>query len=104
MLIISYFISTLIYIHPASSLLSYDHNMKSWLVYLIMVLVCSLGVGVDGVPACYFIFGDSLSDSGNNNLLITLAKANFRPYGIDFPTGATGRFTNGRTVVDVIGD
>ncbi|GAB4831499.1 hypothetical protein Ancab_005517 [Ancistrocladus abbreviatus] len=53
---------------------------------------------------CFFIFGDSLSDSGNNNGLQTLAKANFLPYGIDFPSGPTGRFTNGRTTVDLIGD
>jgi len=52
---------------------------------------------------CFFIFGDSLADSGNNNNLVTAAKANYRAYGIDFPNGTTGRFTNGRTVVDIIG-
>ncbi|GAB2212754.1 hypothetical protein Droror1_Dr00020738 [Drosera rotundifolia] len=31
-------------------------------------------------------------------------QANFLPYGIDFPDGPTGRFTNGRTMVDLIGD
>ncbi|GJT17104.1 RNA-directed DNA polymerase, eukaryota, reverse transcriptase zinc-binding domain protein [Tanacetum coccineum] len=51
---------------------------------------------------CYFIFGDSLVDSGNNNELVTKAKANYLPYGIDFPQGATGRFTNGRTMADII--
>nr|GEY79287.1 SGNH hydrolase-type esterase domain-containing protein [Tanacetum cinerariifolium] len=51
---------------------------------------------------CYFIFGDSLVDSGNNNELGTKAKANYLPYGIDFPQGATGRFTNGRTMADII--
>ncbi|KAJ4709283.1 GDSL esterase/lipase [Melia azedarach] len=59
--------------------------------------------GKQQVP-CYFIFGDSLVDSGNNNFLLTLAKSNYPPYGIDFPTGATGRFTNGRTTVDVIAE
>ncbi|RDX58590.1 GDSL esterase/lipase, partial [Mucuna pruriens] len=57
--------------------------------------------GVSQVP-CLFIFGDSLSDSGNNNELPTSAKSNYRPYGIDFPTGPTGRFTNGRTEIDII--
>ncbi|KAJ9536034.1 hypothetical protein OSB04_un000794 [Centaurea solstitialis] len=52
---------------------------------------------------CYFVFGDSLVDSGNNNELRTTAKANFKPYGIDFPQGVTGRFTNGRTMADIIG-
>uniref|UniRef100_A0A803MDT2 Uncharacterized protein n=1 Tax=Chenopodium quinoa TaxID=63459 RepID=A0A803MDT2_CHEQI len=66
-------------------------------------MVC--GVLVNGEPKvpCYFIFGDSLSDVGNNNHLVTLAKANFSPYGVDFPGGvSTGRFTNNRTVDDYI--
>ncbi|PIA63292.1 hypothetical protein AQUCO_00200961v1 [Aquilegia coerulea] len=50
-------------------------------------------------PALY-VLGASLSDSGNNNFLQTLAKVNYAPYGIDFPAGATGRFNNGKTVVD----
>ncbi|XP_026383031.1 GDSL esterase/lipase At2g03980-like isoform X2 [Papaver somniferum] len=50
-------------------------------------------------PALY-VFGDSLVDSGNNNYLQTLAKANYLPYGVDFPNGSTGRFTNGKTTVD----
>ena len=52
---------------------------------------------------CFFILGDSLVDNGNNNGILTLARANYRPYGIDFPQGATGRFTNGRTYVDALG-
>ncbi|XP_054810879.1 GDSL esterase/lipase At1g33811-like [Prosopis cineraria] len=51
---------------------------------------------------CFFIFGDSLVDNGNNNGIITLARANYRPYGVDFPLGPTGRFTNGRTFVDAL--
>lgn len=52
---------------------------------------------------CFFIFGDSLVDNGNNNDILTLARANYQPYGIDFPQGPTGRFCNGLTVVDVLG-
>ncbi|GMH21416.1 hypothetical protein Nepgr_023258 [Nepenthes gracilis] len=53
-----------------------------------------------------FIFGDSLSDVGNNqHLSSSLAKANLPWYGIDFGNGLpNGRFTNGRTVSDIIGD
>ncbi|KAI4329625.1 hypothetical protein MLD38_027993 [Melastoma candidum] len=53
-----------------------------------------------------FIFGDSLSDVGNNNYLSKgLAKANLPWYGIDFGNGMpNGRFCNGRTVADIIGD
>ncbi|CAB4276323.1 unnamed protein product [Prunus armeniaca] len=53
---------------------------------------------------CFFIFGDSLVDSGNNNYLPTLAKVNYLPYGVDFPIGATGRFCNGRTSVDILAE
>ncbi|KAG8385378.1 hypothetical protein BUALT_Bualt03G0036800 [Buddleja alternifolia] len=53
---------------------------------------------------CYFIFGDSLVDNGNNNDRNTVAKANYPPYGIDYPTGPTGRFTNGRNVADTIAE
>ncbi|XP_021851768.1 GDSL esterase/lipase At1g29670-like [Spinacia oleracea] len=77
------------------------------LVVIIAIFVASLQLNmINGEPQvpCFFIFGDSLSDSGNNNNLVTLAKANFLPYGIDFPDGPTGRFTNGRTTVDIIGD
>lgn len=55
------------------------------------------------VPALY-VFGDSLFDSGNNNLLPTFAKANFFPYGLNFAKGVTGRFTNGRTLPDFIAE
>lgn len=58
--------------------------------------------GGQKVP-CYFIFGDSLYDNGNNNNLPTKARANYPPYGVDFPQGPTGRFTNGRNLVDMLG-
>ncbi|KAE9450078.1 hypothetical protein C3L33_18010, partial [Rhododendron williamsianum] len=51
-----------------------------------------------------FIFGDSLTEVGNNNYMqYSLAKSNFPYYGIDYPGGQpTGRFTNGRTIGDII--
>ncbi|GMI90559.1 hypothetical protein like AT1G29670 [Hibiscus trionum] len=52
-----------------------------------------------------FVFGSSLVDNGNNNFLPdSLAKADFLPYGIDFPLGPSGRFTNGKNVVDLLGE
>ncbi|KAM7510114.1 hypothetical protein LguiB_008989 [Lonicera macranthoides] len=40
----------------------------------------------------FFVFGDSLVDSGNNNYLATSARADAPPYGIDYPTHRpTGR-------------
>uniref|UniRef100_J3KUS6 GDSL esterase/lipase n=1 Tax=Oryza brachyantha TaxID=4533 RepID=J3KUS6_ORYBR len=53
---------------------------------------------------CMYIFGDSLVDNGNNNNLLSLARANYRPYGVDFSGGPPGRFTNGLTVVDMLAD
>ncbi|KAL1209761.1 GDSL esterase/lipase [Cardamine amara subsp. amara] len=52
-----------------------------------------------------FVFGDSLVDNGNNNHLNSLARSNYSPYGIDYDgSQPTGRFTNGRTIVDFIGE
>ncbi|KAL1219070.1 GDSL esterase/lipase [Cardamine amara subsp. amara] len=53
---------------------------------------------------CYFVFGDSVFDNGNNNALNTIAKVNYLPYGIDFSQGPTGRFSNGRNIPDVIAE
>ncbi|CAL0301282.1 unnamed protein product [Lupinus luteus] len=79
--------------------------MKTWLVLSLLVLVANYNqncvLGEPQVP-CLFIFGDSLSDNGNNNNIATSSKSNFKPYGIDFPAGPTGRFTNGRTIIDII--
>lgn len=70
---------------------------------MIMVAMTMNMVTSDPIAPCYFIFGDSLVDNGNNNQLNSLARANYFPYGIDFAFGPTGRFSNGRTTVDVIG-
>ncbi|GLU21383.1 hypothetical protein SLE2022_375260 [Rubroshorea leprosula] len=61
--------------------------------------------GVIGSPQfpAMFVFGDSLVDDGNNNNLNSLAKANFLPYGIDFYGRPTGRFCNGRNIIDFLG-
>ncbi|KAL2252156.1 UNVERIFIED_CONTAM: GDSL esterase/lipase [Sesamum indicum] len=48
--------------------------------------------------------GDSLTDNGNNNFLFTIAKSNYFPYGIDYPDGATGRFSNARNVPDFLAE
>ncbi|KAL7606148.1 GDSL esterase/lipase At1g29670 [Lactuca sativa] len=79
------------------------------LLFSVLILIALTQIQIMVVVAaepqvpCYFIFGDSMVDSGNNNGLLTAAKANYPPYGIDFPQGVTGRFTNGRTIADIIG-
>ncbi|KAG6738384.1 hypothetical protein POTOM_058000 [Populus tomentosa] len=51
----------------------------------------------------FFVFGDSLVDNGNNNYLVTSARADAPPYGIDYPTRLpTGRFSNGLSIPDFI--
>ncbi|KAH7839658.1 hypothetical protein Vadar_006965 [Vaccinium darrowii] len=72
---------------------------------LVLFFVTNLQPFIDAtsqVP-CYFIFGDSEFDCGNNNGFTKASKSNYPPYGIDFPDGPTGRFTNGRTQADLIG-
>ncbi|RXH85724.1 hypothetical protein DVH24_009545 [Malus domestica] len=69
----------------------------------ISTMTTSSSVGSAQVPAM-FVFGDSLIDVGNNNFLNSLAKSNYYPYGCDFRAGPTGRFTNGRTFVDLLGN
>lgn len=67
-----------------------------------MMMLCEANV----VPArAFFVFGDSLVDSGNNNYLMTTARADSPPYGLDYPTHrATGRFSNGLNVPDIISE
>lgn len=55
------------------------------------------------VARAFFVFGDSLVDNGNNNYLVTSARADSPPYGIDYPTHRpTGRFSNGLNLPDII--
>ena len=51
-----------------------------------------------------FVFGDSLLDPGNDEKLLTLARANRLPYGRDLPDHRpSGRFCNGLLTSDIIG-
>ncbi|XP_006350943.1 GDSL esterase/lipase At5g33370-like [Solanum tuberosum] len=71
---------------------------------IILSLLLIIGVGISQSEArAFFVFGDSLVDSGNNNYLATTARADSPPYGIDYPTRrATGRFSNGYNIPDII--
>ncbi|KAL2539479.1 GDSL esterase/lipase [Abeliophyllum distichum] len=77
-------------------------------VLSLVIYTTIFGVLIDGYNCkiVQFIFGDSLSDVGNNNYLSkSLARASLPWYGIDFGNGMpNGRFSNGRTVADIIGD
>ncbi|KAL9314588.1 hypothetical protein ACSQ67_020040 [Phaseolus vulgaris] len=55
----------------------------------------------------FFIFGDSTVDSGNNNFIDTVPenKADYKPYGLNgFFHQPTGRFSDGRVIVDFIAE
>lgn len=75
-------------------------NISLFLLLLSLAFFSS----INGAPTALWIFGDSLVDNGNNNFLNTIAKANYFPYGIDFSRGPTGRFSNGKTFVDILGN
>ncbi|XP_044405027.1 GDSL esterase/lipase At5g33370 isoform X2 [Triticum aestivum] len=79
---------------------------SSWQVALLAFAVCVLpALPAASAARAFFIFGDSLVDNGNNNYLMTSARADSWPYGIDTPDHrATGRFSNGKNVVDLISE
>ncbi|KAJ0013615.1 hypothetical protein Pint_20785 [Pistacia integerrima] len=75
--------------------------------FIITCFILGLFLALTTVPLAearaFFIFGDSLVDSGNNNYLATTARADAPPYGIDYPFRLpTGRFSNGLNIPDII--
>ncbi|KAL8472292.1 hypothetical protein ACS0TY_028866 [Phlomoides rotata] len=78
-------------------------EIKKFAVSMVIAMVIAPSSAADLVT---FIFGDSLTEVGNNNYLqLSLAKSNFPHYGVDFDGGKpTGRFTNGKTIGDIISD
>ncbi|XP_073265069.1 GDSL esterase/lipase At5g37690 isoform X2 [Populus alba] len=68
------------------------------------ILAAKATTWVSAASLVTFIFGDSLTDVGNNNYLqYSLARSDYPWYGVDYAGGkATGRFTNGRTIGDII--
>ncbi|CAN6282939.1 unnamed protein product [Urochloa humidicola] len=72
---------------------------------LAIVLAAALLARPSECARTFFVFGDSLVDNGNNNYLMTSARADSPPYGIDFPTHRpTGRFSNGKNIPDIISE
>ncbi|RYR02554.1 hypothetical protein Ahy_B06g081349 [Arachis hypogaea] len=80
--------------------------MASYCIMISLMVVFLLGscsCFVNAQPRAFFVFGDSLVDSGNNDFLATTARADAPPYGIDYPTHRpTGRFSNGLNIPDLI--
>lgn len=80
--------------------------LRVFIVSMSLVFLLWHSNGVMGSPMfpAMFVFGDSLVDCGNNNYITSLAKSNYYPYGIDFSSGPTGRFCNGETIIDFLGN
>lgn len=70
-----------------------------WSLLLFLLLFLRVSKALELAPALY-VFGDSNIDAGNNNPFNTYAKANYPPYGVDFPGGISGRPTNGYNIAD----
>ncbi|XAR51082.1 hypothetical protein NMG60_11005616 [Bertholletia excelsa] len=77
----------------------------------LLILVCSITVKASGSAlertSALFIFGDSTVDPGNNNYIQTIPenRANYKPYGQNgFFDEPTGRFSDGRIIVDYIAE
>lgn len=69
----------------------------------LLLLLLGASAPTASAARAFFVFGDSLVDNGNNNYLLTTARADAPPYGIDFPSHrATGRFSNGLNIPDII--
>ncbi|KAI3742011.1 hypothetical protein L1987_59690 [Smallanthus sonchifolius] len=82
-----------------------NHSSTTTLLPLAAVLTVLLLVAAPNAHGAraFFVFGDSLVDNGNNNYLLTSARADSPPYGIDYPTHRpTGRFSNGLNIPDLI--
>uniref|UniRef100_A0A2C9UTE9 GDSL esterase/lipase n=1 Tax=Manihot esculenta TaxID=3983 RepID=A0A2C9UTE9_MANES len=73
---------------------------------LTAVVIVSSQAAEAASQRAFFVFGDSLVDSGNNNYLATTARADYPPFGIDFPFThqPTGRFSNGLNFPDIISE
>ena len=83
-------------------------KLRQWLpltFFLPLVIVLMAASANASVPAL-FVFGDSTVDCGTNNYINTTQdfRGNFPPYGQDFFGKPTGRFSNGRVIVDFIGE
>ncbi|KAH8489571.1 hypothetical protein Peur_058943 [Populus x canadensis] len=83
--------------------MGYMHVLSLFCIQIILLLVV-VAETTAKVPAI-IVFGDSSVDAGNNNVISTLLKSNFKPYGRDFEGGLpTGRFCNGRIPPDFISE
>ncbi|XP_074568885.1 GDSL esterase/lipase At1g59030-like [Curcuma longa] len=81
-------------------------QMNSILLCIILLILIAVPTALSQerpMAPALLVFGDSIVDTGNNNVLITSVRADFPPYGRDFQgRQPTGRFSNGRMPSDMI--
>ncbi|RZB67064.1 GDSL esterase/lipase At5g55050-like isoform X2 [Glycine soja] len=79
---------------------------RAFLIVHAFFVLFSFGSSKAEMVSAVYVFGDSLVDVGNNNYLtLSIAKANHRHYGVDFPTHKpTGRFSNGKNAADFVAE
>ncbi|KAL2555474.1 GDSL esterase/lipase LTL1 [Forsythia ovata] len=79
-------------------------SITAWILLCLQFFTFS-SITPQAEARAFFVFGDSLVDNGNNNYLVTSARADSPPYGIDYPTRRpTGRFSNGLNIPDIISE
>ncbi|KAH9302867.1 hypothetical protein KI387_014450, partial [Taxus chinensis] len=88
---------------PIEMVMSFKYGIVLSVIFLLQIFSWWRKEGSDPLVPALYIFGDSTIDPGNNDEIMTICRANFHPYGQDFPGGkATGRFTNGKLVTDML--
>uniref|UniRef100_A0ACD5ZRT1 Uncharacterized protein n=1 Tax=Avena sativa TaxID=4498 RepID=A0ACD5ZRT1_AVESA len=92
----------IVYTHTESKTMA-GHQALLFVLLTVLQPYAGGAGAAKGKISAVFMFGDSIVDPGNNNNRLTEAKADFPPYGQDFPGGkATGRFSNGRVPGDML--
>ncbi|RZS14501.1 hypothetical protein BHM03_00046191 [Ensete ventricosum] len=88
---------------PSTNLVSINASLRL-ITLLLFLLPAVLGSATTGCYSSIFSFGDSLADTGN--LLHNLGRDGIRigrpPYGMTYFHRPTGRFSDGRLIVDFI--
>lgn len=92
-----------------SSDMAFSSNSWSITCFLVILQLLSSGsLYADGCYTSIFSFGDSLADTGNLKQLASISDQVFSlllpPYGENFFDQSTGRCSNGRLIIDFLGN
>ncbi|KAM0048030.1 putative sinapine esterase [Helianthus debilis subsp. tardiflorus] len=82
-------------------------SSSRFVVALLVVLWSGRLYAANGCYPSIISFGDSIADTGNRKQLASISDVEFPcvpPYGQDFIGQSTGRCSNGRLVIDFLGN